>query len=97
MTAGMEAAANQGGGNTAVIIGSPGQAAGLAAVAPQKQIASMPVTMKVTQGTPLQVFLVARDLDFAGVAATADEGRGLSRRLSRAARGLARRATTSPT
>lgn len=66
LTAGMEAAANQGGG-TSVIIGSPGPAAGLASVAPQST-ASMPVTVKVMQGSPLQVFLV-RDLDFAGVAA----------------------------
>jgi type IV secretory pathway VirB10-like protein len=66
LTAGVEAAANQGGG-TSVIIGSPSQAAGLAAVAPQNT-ANIPVTVKVMQGSPLQVFLV-RDLDFSGVAA----------------------------
>lgn len=68
LTAGVEAAANQGGG-TSVIIGSPSQAAGLAAIAPQSP-ASLPVTVKVMQGTPLQVFLV-RDLDFSGVAGAA--------------------------
>ncbi len=47
-----------------MIIGSPLQASSLAAMQPQ----SIPVTIKVMQGTPLQVFLV-RDLDFSGVAA----------------------------
>ncbi len=64
ITAGMEFAAQSGGSGTAVIIGSPLQASSLAALAPQ----SIPVTIKVMQGTPLQVFLV-RDLDFSGVAA----------------------------
>lgn len=68
LTAGVEAAANQGGG-TSVVIGSPSQAAGLAAIAPQSAT-SLPVTVKVMQGTPLQVFLV-RDLDFSGVAGAA--------------------------
>jgi type IV secretory pathway VirB10-like protein len=51
---------------TAVIIGSPLEAGALASAAPQ-QPANIPVTVKVMQGTPLQVFLV-RDLDFSGVA-----------------------------
>jgi len=51
--------------STQVIIGSPLQASTLAQSAPQP--ANIPVTIKVMQGTPLQVFLV-RDLDFAGVA-----------------------------
>jgi len=63
VTAGMEVAAQSGSG-TSVIIGSPLQASSLAALAPQQ----IPVTIKVMQGTPLQVFLV-RDLDFSGVAA----------------------------
>ncbi|HEY5411832.1 MAG TPA: TrbI/VirB10 family protein [Caulobacteraceae bacterium] len=63
ITAGMEFAAQSGGSGTAVIIGSPLQASSLAAMQPQ----SIPVTIKVMQGTPLQVFLV-RDLDFSGVA-----------------------------
>jgi type IV secretion system protein VirB10 len=62
VTAGMEVAAQSGSG-TSVIIGSPLQASSLAAMAPQQ----IPVTIKVMQGTPLQVFLV-RDLDFSGVA-----------------------------
>jgi type IV secretion system protein VirB10 len=51
--------------STQVIIGSPVQASSLAQSAPQS--ANIPVTIKVMQGTPLQVFLV-RDLDFAEVA-----------------------------
>jgi type IV secretion system protein VirB10 len=62
VTAGLEVAAQSGSG-TSVIIGSPLQASSLASMAPQQ----IPVTIKVMQGTPLQVFLV-RDLDFAGVA-----------------------------
>ena len=59
-------AALQHGNSTEVIIGSPLQASSLASAAPQP--ASIPVTIKVMQGTPLQVFLV-RDLDFGDVAA----------------------------
>jgi type IV secretory pathway VirB10-like protein len=54
--------------NTAIIIGSQQQASQVASIALQKQI-DIPVTIKVPQGTPLQVF-VTRDLDFAGVATT---------------------------
>src|SRR5471032_438091 len=50
--------------NTAIIIGSSQQASQVASIALQKQI-DIPVTIKVPQGTPLQVF-VTRDLDFAG-------------------------------
>jgi len=50
--------------NTAIIIGSQQQASQVAAIALQKQI-DIPVTIKVPQGTPLQVF-ITRDLDFAG-------------------------------
>ena len=50
--------------NTAIIIGSSQQASQVAAIALQKNI-DIPVTIKVAQGTPLQVF-VTRDLDFAG-------------------------------
>ncbi len=50
--------------NTAIVIGSTQQASQVAAIALQKQI-DIPVTIKVPQGTPLQVF-VTRDLDFAG-------------------------------
>jgi type IV secretory pathway VirB10-like protein len=66
LNAGLQAAANAGSSGTSVIIGSPVQAANLAAMAPQTN--NIPVTIKVMQGTPLQVFLV-RDLDFSGVAA----------------------------
>jgi len=58
-------AALQQGNSTEVIIGSPVQASSLASAAPQP--ANIPVTIKVMQGTPLQVFLV-RDLDFGDVA-----------------------------
>jgi type IV secretory pathway VirB10-like protein len=54
--------------NTAIIIGSQQQASQVASIALQKQI-DIPVTIKVPQGTPLQVF-VTRDLDFAGVTTT---------------------------
>jgi type IV secretion system protein VirB10 len=54
--------------STAVIIGSQQQASQVANTALQKQI-DIPATIKVPQGTPLQVF-VTRDLDFAGVATT---------------------------
>jgi type IV secretory pathway VirB10-like protein len=50
--------------NTAIIIGSSQQASQVASIALQKNI-DIPVTIKVAQGTPLQVF-VTRDLDFAG-------------------------------
>jgi type IV secretion system protein VirB10 len=50
--------------NTAIIIGSTQQASQVASIALQKQI-DIPVTIKVPQGTPLQVF-ITRDLDFAG-------------------------------
>lgn len=50
--------------NTAIVIGSTQQASQVAAIALQKQI-DIPVTIKVAQGTPLQVF-VTRDLDFSG-------------------------------
>ena len=66
ITAGLEAAANAGSSGTSVIIGSPIQAGSLAAMAPQTS--NIPVTIKVKQGEPLEVFLV-RDLDFSGVAA----------------------------
>jgi type IV secretory pathway VirB10-like protein len=50
--------------NTAIIIGSSQQASQVASIALQKQI-DIPPTIKVPQGTPLQVF-ATRDLDFAG-------------------------------
>jgi type IV secretory pathway VirB10-like protein len=50
--------------NTAIIIGSTQQANQVASIALQKQI-DIPVTIKVPQGTPLQVF-ITRDLDFTG-------------------------------
>ncbi len=66
MGAGLERFANSdNNGNTAIIIGSQQQASQVASIALQKQI-DIPVTIKVPQGTPLQVF-VTRDLDFAGV------------------------------
>jgi type IV secretory pathway VirB10-like protein len=66
MGAGLERLADSNNnGNTAIIIGSQQQASQVASIALQKQI-DIPVTIKVPQGTPLQVF-VTRDLDFAGV------------------------------
>ena len=66
MGAGLERLAESGNNNnTAIIIGSQQQASQVASIALQKQI-DIPVTIKVPQGTPLQVF-VTRDLDFAGV------------------------------
>jgi type IV secretory pathway VirB10-like protein len=66
MGAGLERLADSGdSNNTAIIIGSQQQASQVASIALQKQI-DIPVTIKVAQGTPLQVF-VTRDLDFAGV------------------------------
>jgi type IV secretory pathway VirB10-like protein len=61
MSAGIEAL-RSGGDNTSIIIGSPEQAGRLAELAPKE----IPVTVKVMQGSPLQVF-VTRDLDFSGV------------------------------
>lgn len=66
ISAGASAAALAGGSGTAVIIGSPIQAGSLATMAPQTT--NIPVTIKVMQGAPVQVFLV-RDLDFSGVEA----------------------------
>ena len=65
ISAGTAAATLAGGANTAVFIGSPLQAGSLAAAAPQT--GNIPVTIKVAQGAPVQVFLT-RDLDFSGVA-----------------------------
>jgi type IV secretion system protein VirB10 len=66
ISAGTAAATLAAGANTAVYIGSPLQAGSLAAAAPQT--GNIPVTIKVAQGAPVQVFLT-RDLDFSGVAA----------------------------
>ena len=60
------AVANQNSSGNTFVIGSPVQANRVAEIALQKQI-DIPTTIKVAQGTPLQVF-VARDLDFSGVA-----------------------------
>ena len=60
------AAANSNTTGNTFVIGSPMQANRVAEIALQKQI-DIPATIKVAQGTPLQVF-VARDLDFSGVA-----------------------------
>jgi type IV secretory pathway VirB10-like protein len=65
ISAGTAAATLAGGANTAVFIGSPLQASSLATAAPQT--GNIPVTIKVAQGAPVQVFLT-RDLDFSGVA-----------------------------
>jgi type IV secretion system protein VirB10 len=66
MSAGLDAAVPPREGNVnALVIGSPQQASNIAAIALQKQI-DIPTTIKVAQGTPLQVF-VTRDLDFSGV------------------------------
>jgi type IV secretory pathway VirB10-like protein len=62
---GIGALAASSGGDTNLIIGSPGQANRVAEIALQKEI-DIPVTIKVAQGTPVQVF-VARDLDFSAV------------------------------
>ena len=69
VTAGAEYLAhgnNNNGGNTALVIGSAGQANQLATVALQKQI-DIPTTIRVPQGAPVQVSVI-RDLDFSGVA-----------------------------
>jgi type IV secretion system protein VirB10 len=60
ITSGLDALQNRSG--TDIVIGSSTQANQVASVALQKQI-DIPPTIKVPQGTPLQVFL-ARDLDF---------------------------------
>jgi type IV secretory pathway VirB10-like protein len=67
LSAGTELAAAQGSG-TSIVIGSTVTPAQPATDVLQKQI-DIPVTVKVPQGTPLQVF-VARDLDFATVPTT---------------------------
>jgi type IV secretion system protein VirB10 len=66
MNAGVEAAASHGGSSTAIVIGSATQGP-LAGVVPQ-HANDIPVTVRVAQGSPLQVF-VTRDLDFSGLAA----------------------------
>jgi type IV secretory pathway VirB10-like protein len=68
MGAGLEALTEPTNNNTSIIIGSQQQASQVANTALQKEI-DIPVTIKVPQGTPVQVFLT-RDLDFAGVATT---------------------------
>lgn len=66
MSAGLDALAQSGhNGTTAIVIGSPQEASHVASIALQKQI-DIPPTIKVPQGTPLQVF-VTRDLDFSGM------------------------------
>ncbi len=64
--AGLPAALGTGNNNTSLIIASPGQANRVAEIALQRQI-EIPVTIRVPQGAPVQVF-VARDLDFTNVA-----------------------------
>jgi type IV secretory pathway VirB10-like protein len=66
MSAGLDALSDRN-TNTAIIIGSSQQASQVAGIALQKQI-DIPVTVKVPQGTPLEVF-VTRDLDFTSLAA----------------------------
>ena len=62
--AGLNALSEPSNNNTSIVIGSTQQANQVASIALQKQI-DIPTTIKVPQGTPLQVF-VTRDLDFAG-------------------------------
>ncbi len=64
MSAGLDRLADRT-ADTAIIIGSTQQANQVANIALQKQI-DIPVTIKVPQGTPLQVF-VTRDLDFSNL------------------------------
>jgi type IV secretion system protein VirB10 len=64
MSAGLDRLADRT-ADTAIIIGSSQQASQVAGIALQKQI-DIPVTIKVPQGTPLQVF-VTRDLDFSNL------------------------------
>jgi type IV secretion system protein VirB10 len=66
ITGGIQAAAAAQAGDSSLIIASPTQANRVAEIALQKEI-DIPVTIKVAQGTPVQVF-VARDLDFSAVA-----------------------------
>jgi type IV secretion system protein VirB10 len=66
MGAGLEALAQPSNNTTSIVIGSQQQASQVASIALQKQI-DIPVTIKVPQGTPVQVFLT-RDLDFGSVA-----------------------------
>lgn len=63
MSAGLTAWTNHASEGT-VVVTSPDQANQVAGIALQKQI-DIPVTVRVAQGTPLQVF-VTRDLDFSG-------------------------------
>jgi len=63
MSAGLTAWTNHASQGT-VVVTSPDQANQVAGIALQKQI-DIPVTVRVAQGTPLQVF-VTRDLDFSG-------------------------------
>ncbi len=63
--AGIPAALGSNNNNTSLIIASPGQANRVAEIALQRQI-DIPVTIRVPQGAPVQVF-VARDLDFSNV------------------------------
>lgn len=68
LTAGLDALGhNNNQSNTAIAIGSPQQATGIASIALSKEI-DIPTTIEVKQGVPIQVF-VARDLDFTGVMA----------------------------
>jgi type IV secretory pathway VirB10-like protein len=62
---GVDAALSRSGGNTAIIIGSTDPASHVTAAVPQQ--GAIPVTVKVAQGAPLEVF-VTRDLDFSGLA-----------------------------
>ncbi len=64
MSAGLTALANGASDNSTVVVTSPDQANQVAGIALQKQI-DIPVTVRVPQGTPLQVF-ITRDLDFSG-------------------------------
>ena len=64
MSAGLNAWTNSASDNNTVVVSSPDQANQIAGIALQKQI-DIPVTVRVPQGTPLQVF-VTRDLDFSG-------------------------------
>lgn len=66
MSIGLDAAASHNGSGNTFVIASPVQANRVAEIALQKQI-DIPATIKVAQGTPLQVF-VSRDLDFSGAA-----------------------------
>ena len=67
LNVGLEAAFRQGGTNTSIIIGAQDLSSRVTGAVPQA--ADIPVTVKVAQGSPLQVF-VTRDLDFTGLAPT---------------------------